>query len=114
MLFTDVVSSTALWESSPEAMAVAVARHDGLLHAAIEAHEGYVFSTGGDGLAAAFARAGDAFGAAVEAQAALLAEEWPEGLELSVRMGLHSGETEERENGEWVFGGPEDAPHRPR
>ena len=82
---------------------MAVARHDGLLHAVIEAHEGYVFSTGGDGLAAAFARAGDAVRAAVEAQAAVLAEEWPDGAALSVRMGLHSGETEERENG---FFGP--------
>ena len=34
--------------------------HDGLLHATIDARDGYVFTTGGDGLAAAFARAGDA------------------------------------------------------
>ena len=53
----------------------------------------------GDGLAAAFARAGDALRAAVDAQAALLAEEWPDGVSLSVRMGLHSGEADERENG---------------
>ena len=80
-------------------MAEAIARHDGLLHAAVDAHDGYVFSTGGDGLAAAFARAGDAIRAAVDAQAALLAEEWPDGVSVSVRMGLHSGEADERENG---------------
>ena len=78
-LFTDVVGSTGLWESAPEAMGEAIARHDGLLNAAVEAHDGYVFATGGDGLAAAFARAGDAVRAAIAAQAALLAEEWPDG-----------------------------------
>ncbi len=98
-LFTDVVGSTQLWERAPGAMGEAIARHDGLLQAAIEAHDGYVFATGGDGLAAAFARAGDAVRASVAAQAALLVEEWPEGLSISVRMGLHSGEADERENG---------------
>ena len=33
------------------------------------------------------------------AQAALLAEVWPDGVSMSVRMGLHSGEADERENG---------------
>ena len=70
-----------------------------MLNAAVEAHDGFVFATGGDGLAAAFARAGDAVGAAVDGQAALLAEEWPDGVSISVRMGLHSGEADERENG---------------
>ena len=80
-------------------MGDAIARHDGLLNATIEAHDGYVFATGGDGLAAAFTRAGDAVRAAVAAQAALLAETWPDGVSISVRMGLHSGEADERENG---------------
>lgn len=80
-------------------MGEAIARHDGFLNAATDAHDGYVFATGGDGLAAAFARAGDAIRAAVDAQAALLAEEWPEGVPLSVRIGLHSGEADERESG---------------
>jgi class 3 adenylate cyclase len=74
-LFTDVVGSTGLWEVFPEAMGEAIARHDGLLHAAIDARDVYVFAAGGDGLAAAFARAGDAVRAAIDAQAALLAEE---------------------------------------
>ena len=70
-----------------------------LLHAAIDEHDGYVFATGGDGFAAAFARAGDAVRAAVAGQAALFAEVWPDGVSLSVRMGLHSGEADEREGG---------------
>jgi hypothetical protein len=36
---------------------------------------------------------------AVAAQAALSAEEWPAGVSVSVRMGLHSGEADEPRNG---------------
>ena len=80
-------------------MRVAIARHDALLNAVIDEHDGYVFATGGDGFAAAFARAGDAVRAAVAGQAALFAEVWPDGVSLSVRMGLHSGEADERDGG---------------
>jgi predicted ATPase/class 3 adenylate cyclase len=95
-LFTDIEGSTRLWESAPEAMRVALGRHDEVVRAAIVAQGGYVFATGGDGFAAAFARAGDAIGAAVASQATLAAEPWPEGAPIRVRMGLHTGEVEER------------------
>jgi predicted ATPase/class 3 adenylate cyclase len=95
-LFTDVEGSTRLWELAPDATGLAVARHDAILRGSIEAHEGYVFSTAGDGFAAAFARAADALGAAVNAQAALGAEGWPEGTVVRVRMGLYTGEASER------------------
>jgi hypothetical protein len=42
-----------------------------------------VFSTGGDGFAAAFARAGDAVSVAMEAQRDLASEAWPPGSELT-------------------------------
>ncbi len=77
-------------------MCAAVARHDELVRAAIDAHGGYVFATGGDGFSAAFQRAGYAVAAAVEAQAALAGEAWPAATPIRVRMGLHSGEVEER------------------
>ena len=95
-LFTDIEGSTRLWESAPDAMRGALARHDELLKATMEAHGGYLFATGGDGFATAFARAGDAVGAAVASQARLAAEGWPEGASIRVRMGLHTGEVEER------------------
>jgi predicted ATPase/class 3 adenylate cyclase len=95
-LFTDVERSTRLWESSSAAMGTAMARHDGLVRAAVEAQGGYVFSTGGDGFGVAFARAGDAIAAAVGAQRALAGEAWPAGAAIGVRMGLHTGEAEER------------------
>ena len=53
-LFTDVEGSTRLWEAQPRAMSVALARHDALLHAAIESAGGTVFKTVGDAFCAAF------------------------------------------------------------
>ena len=96
-LFTDIEGSTRLWESAPVAMRAALTRHDALLRAAISAHSGYVFSTGGDGFAASFARGADALAAAADAQQALGVEPWPDGASLKVRMGLHTGEVEERD-----------------
>lgn len=96
-LFTDVEGSTPLWDAHPAAMQGALARHDEILRSAIDAGGGYVFATGGDGFCAAFHRAGAAVNAAMAAQSALLVEPWPEHVELRVRMGLHSGEAEERD-----------------
>ncbi len=95
-LFTDVQGSTRLWQQHPEAMAVALARHDEIMRAAISAHRGYVFSTAGDAFAASFARPGDAIDAAVEAQQGLAAETWSPDVSILVRMGIHTGEAVER------------------
>jgi predicted ATPase/class 3 adenylate cyclase len=95
-LFTDIEGSTRLWESAPDAMRVALARHDEILRGAIESHGGYVFATGGDGFGAAFGRAHDALAAAGDAQTVLSAQRWPDGAALRVRMGLHTGEVDER------------------
>ena len=95
-LFTDVESSTRLWDERPEAMRVALARHDEILRSCIASQGGHVFATGGDGFAAAFDRAGDAVQAALAAQLDLAAETWPSGVPIRVRMGLHTGEVEER------------------
>jgi predicted ATPase/class 3 adenylate cyclase len=103
-LFTDIEQSTRMWETRREAMRVALARHDQLLRSVIESAGGYVFKTVGDSFCAAFSVAVDALAAAVAAQRALYAESWPQGLELRVRMALHSGSCEER--GGDYFGPP--------
>jgi predicted ATPase/class 3 adenylate cyclase len=100
-LFTDVENSTGWWDRHPGEMREALERHDHILEGAVTAHAGFVFSRGGDGVAVAFQRAGDAVAAAVEAQRGLLAEPWPPELELRVRMGLHTGEADER-NGDYL------------
>jgi len=87
-LFTDVESSTQRWQEDPDGMAAALARHDSVLRAGIEAAGGRVFKHTGDGVCAVFESATRAVAAALQAQSE---------LELRVRIGLHTGEAEERE-----------------
>jgi len=97
-LFTDIEDSTRLWEEQPQAMRAALARHDRLLRQAIDGNAGVVFKTIGDAFCAAFATAPDALRAALAAQRALVAEPWPDPLTLRVRMALHTGDAELRDN----------------
>ena len=87
-LFTDVEGSTRRWEADADAMRAALAAHDKVLRAVIEAHDGFLFSHTGDGVAAAFASPRSAVDAAIAAQ---------RGLQLPVRMGMATGEAELRE-----------------
>ena len=96
-LFTDLEGSTRLWQEHRDAMTDALARHDALLRAAVEAHRGRVVKTTGDGIHAAFANASDAVAAAIDAQLALGTESWGETGDLRVRMGLHTGESSQRD-----------------
>jgi len=96
-LFTDIEGSTRLWEQFPDAMRDALARHDELLRDAIEARDGYVVKTTGDGFHAAFGTADAGVIAAVEAQRALDDEAWPVPVPLLVRMGLHTGVASSRD-----------------
>ena len=96
-LFTDIEGSTRLWESATDSMRLALERHDSILRSVIEDNLGYVFATGGDGFAVAFSRVGEALATAEAAQAMFRAESWPEGVEIRVRMAVHTGEASERD-----------------
>jgi predicted ATPase/class 3 adenylate cyclase/DNA-binding CsgD family transcriptional regulator len=98
-LLTDIEGSTRLWEARGQEMAKAVARHYEILDAAIARHGGVrpIEQGEGDSLVAAFARASDAAGAALDAQRALVEEEWPDAAHLAVRMALHTGEAQIRD-----------------
>jgi predicted ATPase/class 3 adenylate cyclase/DNA-binding CsgD family transcriptional regulator len=102
-LLTDIEGSTQLWERAAGAMPAAVARHYAILDEAIEAHGGVrpVEQGEGDSVVGAFSRAGDALAAAVAAQRMLVAESWPEGVELRVRMALHTGDAQLRDEGNY-------------
>jgi predicted ATPase/class 3 adenylate cyclase len=97
-LLTDVEGSTTLWERDPEAMRASLARHDALVTAGVERHDGAVVKSRGEGdsFFAVFGRATDAVMAACALQRALLAEPWPTTEPLRVRMALHTGEAELR------------------
>ena len=72
-LFTDIEGSTRLWETTPELMSLALARHDALVREAITAHGGHVFKTAGDAFCAVFPAPADAIGAAIAGQQSLAA-----------------------------------------
>jgi predicted ATPase/class 3 adenylate cyclase len=96
-LFTDLEGSSRLWEAHPDAMRDALARHDELLREAIEAHDGYVIKTDGDGCMAAFATADAGVSAALAGQIALRNTDWGGTGPLWVRMGLHTGVASRRD-----------------
>ena len=96
-LFSDVVGSTRLWAADPEAMSASLRIHDQIFNETIAKYEGHVFSTAGDSFAAAFARASAAVECADAIQRSLGEVDWGSWPALSVRIGLHQGEAEERD-----------------
>ncbi len=101
-LFTDIEASAQLWEQEPEAMERALARHDEIIVGAVESCGGRIFKTGGDSFCCIFASPEGGTAAAVAAQQALCGQVWEGGLELRVRMALHTGPAQQR--GDDYFG----------
>lgn len=91
-LFTDIESSTRLWEDDPPDMARRVADHDRIINESVHRHDGTIFSSQGDSFAAAFHVVSDAVAAAVDAQRDLQEV-------LAVRMAVHVGQVESRDGG---------------
>jgi len=103
-LFTDIQSSTRLWERDAQRMQSALVRHDEILKGVVGAHDGYVFKMVGDACCAAFSSASKALEAALCAQRAIFEEPWEEECRIRVRMALNTGEAEERDGD--YFGPP--------
>ncbi len=97
-LFTDIEGSTQRWDRDRDAMQAAVRRHDAILRDVIERHGGSVFKTIGDAFCAAFPSAADAVHAALTAQRELAQTDFSAIDGLRVRMALHSGTADERDN----------------
>ena len=97
-LFTDIEGSTRRWESHPDEMSAALARHDALIRRAVGDAGGKVFKAIGDAFCAVFPSPGDALAAALAAQQALAAESWGVLGPLRVRAAVHVGAAEERDD----------------
>jgi predicted ATPase/class 3 adenylate cyclase len=96
-LFTDIEGSTQLWEKYAESMQAVLAKHDSILKEAVESNHGHIIKTTGDGAHAVFEKAIDSVNATLEAQNNL--QHLVQVQEsLKVRMGLHTGEAELRDN----------------
>jgi predicted ATPase/class 3 adenylate cyclase/DNA-binding CsgD family transcriptional regulator len=93
-LLADVEGSTRQWEADGTAMADAMARLDRLVSDAVARHGGVrpIEQGEGDSFVAAFARASEAVACAVQIQQELGRDGLPR-----VRMGLHTGEAELRD-----------------
>jgi len=91
-LFTDIEGSTRLLQGLGDAYPALLSQHHRLLRAAVEGAGGVAMGSEGDSLFAAFGSTSGALAAAVEAQRALAAQEWPGNSTVRVRMGLHTGE----------------------
>jgi class 3 adenylate cyclase len=99
-LLTDVEGSTGLWESEPEAMREALVRHDAIVAEAVRSHGGAMVKPRGEGDSAfcVFDGPNDASHAALAIQRALGAESWPTSRPLLVRMAIHTGPADLRDN----------------
>jgi class 3 adenylate cyclase len=92
-LFTDIEGSTRLLRAlGRERYAQALADQERLLRTAFSRSGGREIDTQGDSFFVAFPSAAEAVSAAEAAQRALAGHSWPEGREVRVRMGMHTGE----------------------
>jgi predicted ATPase/class 3 adenylate cyclase len=93
LVFTDIEGSTRLLRQlGRDRYAEALDLHRQLLRGAFGRHGGYEVDSEGDAFFVAFQSAEEAVLAAGEAQHALVSAEWPGGLEVRVRMGIHTGD----------------------
>jgi predicted ATPase/class 3 adenylate cyclase len=94
-LFTDIEGSTRLLQQVGTATYRQILEeHQRLLRRAVADHDGLERGTEGDSFLVIFREAGKGIAAAVDAQRALAAAEWPGGAAIRVRMGLHTGVAE--------------------
>jgi class 3 adenylate cyclase len=92
-VFSDLESSTRLLKQlGDEKFTGLLATHRALLREIFGRHGGNEIDTQGDAFFYSFARARSAVAAAVELQRAHAEQQWPDGVTVNVRLGLHTGE----------------------
>jgi class 3 adenylate cyclase len=91
-VFTDIEGSTGLLTKLGERYRELLSAHRRIVRKTFAGASGIEIDNQGDAFFFAFPRARDAVGAAVEVQRAHATGEWPDGLPVRVRMGLHTGE----------------------
>jgi class 3 adenylate cyclase len=99
MLFTDIEGSTALLTRLGERYGEALSAQRALMRDAIASWHGREMGTEGDSFFVVFESASDGVGCCLAAQQALTGHDWPGGIAVGVRMGLHSGEPARHEDG---------------
>ena len=115
VVFTDIVSSTALWARAPCAMNDALEMHNTCIRSALSKYNGYEVKTIGDAFMISFSNKIDAITFCLKTQEEFVKQKWPSDLELTpqyhrpsdslpmwnglrLRMGCHIGEATVEEN----------------
>jgi class 3 adenylate cyclase len=88
---TDIEASTELLQRLGDGYGPVLSQLRRLLRAAVQQAGGREVDARGDELFAAFARPASALDAAVAIQRAVRRHPWPDGVELRVRIGIHTG-----------------------
>jgi class 3 adenylate cyclase len=91
-VFSDVEGSTGLLKRLGDRYGEVIAEHRRIVRETFGDLGGVEIDVQGDAFFFAFARARDAVSAAVAAQRAHAEHVWPDGVDVRVRMGLHTGE----------------------
>ena len=98
-LFSDIEGSTRLLERLGDRYGGMLGEHRRILRTHLGEAGGQEIDTQGDALFFSFPRAKEAVAGAVVAQRDLSAHEWPDGVAVKTRMGLHTGEPTVGEEG---------------
>jgi class 3 adenylate cyclase len=98
-LFSDIEGSTRLLEQLGDRYQEVHREHRRILREQLNAAGGQEIDTQGDAFFFSFPRAKDAVVGAVAAQRELATVAWPDGVDVRVRMGLHTGEPTVGEEG---------------
>jgi predicted ATPase/class 3 adenylate cyclase len=99
MLFSDVEGSTALLSRLGDLYGEALSAQRAAMRAAMSDWRGREMGAEGESFFVVFESAADAVACCAAAQRALAAHDWPGGVAVRVRMGLHSGEPARHEDG---------------
>lgn len=98
-VFTDIEGSTALLRELGDAYEEVLRDERRILRDTLTAAGGQEIDTQGDAFFFSFTRARDAVRGTVAAQTALAEHEWPQDVDVKVRIGLHTGEPSVGEEG---------------
>ncbi len=99
LLFSDIEGSTALLERAGGFWPELLLRHRQIIRDAIAGFDGVEHGTEGDSFFVSFDSPSAALAAATAAQVELETTDWPDGLRVRVRMGLHLGEVSALDDG---------------
>lgn len=95
LMFTDIEGSTLLLQQLGDHYKALLLRHHEIVRETISQNHGIEDGTQGDSFLALFETTAQALDTAISIQRRLKDEEWPLGVDLRVRIGLHKGIIEE-------------------